>query len=63
MSKHIIDGPRKRDSSEKLERYTKLDGQSGEKVAPQTEALRREARARKDGERLSRYTKIERRED
>lgn len=63
MSKHIVDGPRKRDDSERLERYSGIErGKSG-KPGPQSEALQREKHTRNPGEKLKRFTDIERRED
>lgn len=61
MTKHIIDGPRKRDNSERLEHYTKIEKESSGKPGAQSEALNREPRTRSPGEKLKRFTDIERR--
>lgn len=63
MSKHIVDGKRKRDDSERLEHYTNIDREKSGKPAPQSEALQREKHTRNPGEKLKRFTDIERRED
>ena len=63
MSKHIVDGPRKRDDSERLEHYTKIDKEKSGKPAAQSEVLNREPRKRNPGEKLRRYTDIDRKSD
>lgn len=63
MSKHPIDRPRKRDDSERLEHFTKIDKEKSGKPAKQTEAVNREPRTRNSGEKLKRFTDIERREE
>lgn len=63
MSKHVIDGPRKRDNSERLEHYTKIEKEESGKPGKQSEALNREARTRNPGEKLRRYAQIDRRSD
>lgn len=63
MTKHIIDGPRKREDSERLEHYTKIERESSGKPGAQSEALNREPRARNPGEKLRRYTEIARRNE
>lgn len=61
MTKHIIDGPRKRDDSERLERFTKIERESSGKPGAQSETLNREPRSRNPGEKLRRYTEMDRR--
>lgn len=63
MPKHIIDGPRKREDSERLERYTKIDREKSGKPGEQTETVSREPRTRNPGEKLRRFTEIDRRGD
>lgn len=63
MSKHITDGPRKRDDSERLEHYSKIDKEESGKPGAQSEALNREPKTRNPGEKLRRYTEIDRRKD
>lgn len=63
MSKHITDGPRKRDDSERLEHYTKIEKEKSGKPGAQSEALSREARTRNPGEKLRRYAEIDRRSE
>lgn len=59
MSKHIIDGPRTRDS-DRVEHYAKIEREKSGKPSKQSEALQREARTRHPGEKLRRYVKIDR---
>lgn len=63
MGKHIVDGPRTRDDSERLERYAKIDRSQSGKPSQHSEALRREARSRIPGEKLKRFAEIDRRTD
>ena len=63
MSKHITDGPRKRQDSERLEHYTKIDKESSGKPGAQSEALNRESRTRHPGEKLRRYAEMDRRKE
>ena len=63
MAKHIIDGPRKRDDSERLERYTKIERETSGKPGAQTETVSREPRTRNPGEKLRRFVDIDRRGD
>ncbi|NNE81228.1 MAG: hypothetical protein HKN18_13255 [Silicimonas sp.] len=60
MSKHIIDGPRTRVESERLEHYTRIDRQTSGKPSLQSAKLTRETRSRDPGEKLRRYTKLDR---
>ncbi len=63
MTKHIIDGPRKRDDGERLAHYTKIEKETSGKPGKQSEALKREPRTRNPGEKLRRYTEIDRRSE
>ena len=63
MGKHVIDGPRKHDDSDRLEQYTKLDKAQSEEPGPQSSALHREPRRRNPGEKLRRYTEMDRGKD
>ena len=63
MAKHIIDGPRTRDDSERLEHFTKIDREKSGKPGEQSEALNREPRTRDPGEKLRRYTDMDRRSE
>lgn len=61
MTKHITDGPRKRDDSERLEHFTKIEREKSGKPGAQSETLNREPRSRNPGEKLRRYTEMDRR--
>ena len=60
MSKHIIDGPRKRDDSERLQHFAKIDKDASGKRSQQSESLDREPRTRNTSETLRRYVDIDR---
>ena len=60
--KHIVDHPRTRDASEKLERYRKLDLETRETPSAEVEAMVRQPRSRRDGEKLKRFAGLDRRE-
>ena len=63
MGKHIIDGARKHETSERLEQYTKLDQAQSDAPGPQSSALHREPRKRNPGEKLRRYAEMDRKKD
>ena len=60
MSKHIIDGPRSHDASERLEQYSRIDRKTSGKPSRQSEQLNRESRTRNLDEKLRRFTKLDR---
>ena len=60
MSKHIIDGPRSRVTSDRLEQYTRIDAKTSGRPSRQTEQLSRENRVRSPGLKLRRFTDLDR---
>ena len=59
--KHIVDHPRTRVTSEKLERYRKLDLETADTVSAEVSAMVRQPRARRQGEKLRRFAELARR--
>lgn len=61
VSKHIIDGPRSRVTSERLEQFARIDLKTSGKPRPQSDQLNRKDRTRDSGQKLRRFAAMDRR--
>ena len=61
MSKHVIDGPRPRTTSDRLGQFAKIDRKTSGKPGLQTSQLLRDIRTRDPARKLRRFAALDRR--